>query len=712
MKRYLSFVGLLTLCLMLGYYFYYFDGSLYLSHQKDQTNLNINFKTQNRQIMQVKDGQDTPFLVKGVDLESSYPGYHHNEFAIGKKRYQEWLDQIAEMGANTIRVKTLMDVAFYDALHAHNQKNPKHPLYLIQGVRIDDYRNNQAISGSDNRYIGQLLRDARAAVDIIHGRRQFWNTDFGIRNYTKDISKWVLGFVVGENWNSGMIVYTNHQENAKSVKGNYFQTTDKTTTFESLLAEVMEDLVSYESAKYQCQHLVSFANSPGTDPFVYREAFEAQAPKFARLNVENIKTTAALKSGVFAAYSLLDCHPEFSHYLDIGQSGISEDLKQSVDGLPFMEAYVKLLAGFHQLPVLITGYGHSTARGTDLHRDANQPLTMNEREQGEALVRDFIMFKEAGLAGATIHAWQDDWNARSWNVSYATNRHASYQWGDVQVRNQGFGLLTFDEGERPHTIDGSLDEWSKKPNMKTKDGKLWLDSDSRYLYIAIQTTEASNGDYFIPIDTHPEIGSRTWEKTSPVLDRLANFILSFRDGEGHLYVQERYDSVRSHYMMQLEGDDPHIEPPRKDSSHFVPIRMVLRNDRIFEDLEKTPREEKWLPAYDTGQLKQGYGKRGSASFDSRADYYVNGTTIEARIPWQMLNFSNPSEGFIHDDYYRHYGVKDKKIDKLYVGLGRSLQQGTVKMKPYTLKQWQRPQVVPVLKESYAMVKELWTKEGD
>ena len=35
----------------------------------------------------------------------------------------------------------------------------------------------------------------------------------------------------------------------------------------------------------------------------------------------------------------------------------------------------------------------------------------------------------------------------------------------------------------------------------------------------------------------------------------------------------------------------------------------------------------------------------------------------------MLNFADPSQMEIHDDYYEHYGVEYQKIDELYIGIG-------------------------------------------
>ena len=43
--------------------------------------------------------------------------------------------------------------------------------------------------------------------------------------------------------------------------------------------------------------------------------------------------------------------------------------------------------------------------------------------------------------------------------------------------------------------------------------------------------------------------------------------------------------------------------------------------------------------------------------------------VEIKIPWQLLNFSNPSEMQVHDDYYERYGVENLAIDSMWVGAG-------------------------------------------
>ncbi|MCI8460799.1 MAG: hypothetical protein HFE81_05320 [Bacilli bacterium] len=110
--------------------------------------------------------------------------------------------------------------------------------------------------------------------------------------------------------------------------------------------------------------------------------------------------------------------------------------------------------------------------------------------------------------------------------------------------------------------------------------------------------------------------------------------------------------------------------------------------------------------YETGRLRYGNANPDSKDFDSLADYIINGDDIEIRIPWGLLNFSDPSNMIIHDDYYENYGVEDLKINKMYMGVGNGNEKIT--MKDMKLKGWKTDVTYHErLKKSYYLVKEMW-----
>ena len=103
-----------------------------------------------------------------------------------------------------------------------------------------------------------------------------------------------------------------------------------------------------------------------------------------------------------------------------------------------------------------------------------------------------------------------------------------------------------------------------------------------------------------------------------------------------------------------------------DATAFVPIRLMLQ-----VPLNPGPELENFgydiAETFDTGLLRYGNGNPSSPDYDSLADFCVNGDDIEIRLPWLLLNFSNPSEMMVHDDYYLHYGVEEMSIEGIYVG---------------------------------------------
>ncbi|WP_228294474.1 hypothetical protein [Streptococcus equi] len=140
------------------------------------------------------------------------------------------------------------------------------------------------------------------------------------------------------------------------------------------------------------------------------------------------------------------------------------------------------------------------------------------------------------------------------------------------------------------------------------------------------------------------------------------------------------------------------------------VDMVMRNDGIFAAIDQVPIAKRGLKRYPTGQLKQGNGKRGSAHFDSQTDISFGERLIELRIPWQLLNFSDPASNKIHDDYFEHYGVEELAIEAIAIGFAPLKESKVITMVEYPLLSWERPRVREVLKTSYRQVQAVWQEK--
>ena len=74
-------------------------------------------KTDEDTIYIEEDGEYVPFEIRGVNLGVGIPGEWATDYAIDKETYLRWFGYIQELGANTIRVYTILQDDFYNAFY-------------------------------------------------------------------------------------------------------------------------------------------------------------------------------------------------------------------------------------------------------------------------------------------------------------------------------------------------------------------------------------------------------------------------------------------------------------------------------------------------------------------------------------------------------------------------------------------------------------------
>ena len=221
------------------------------------------------------------FEIKGVNMGSGIPGEWSTDFAIDKATYLRWFQQMQEMGANTLRIYTVQNDTFYDAFYEYNRDN-ENPLWLIHGVWVNDYIQNSHRDAYDKEFFDTFLEDCKTVVDVLHGNKKISlgrMASAGSGTYHKDISEWVIGYILGVEWEDVTVVYTDekYENNDKYNRytGKYMYATEDATPFEAMLARVGDSVIEYESKRYKQQRLVAFSNWPTTDPFDYPEIIES-----------------------------------------------------------------------------------------------------------------------------------------------------------------------------------------------------------------------------------------------------------------------------------------------------------------------------------------------------------------------------------------------------------------------------------------------------
>ena len=377
-------------------------------------------------------------------------------------------------------------------------------------------------------------------------------------------------------------------------------------------------------------------------------------------------------------------------------------------------AYLKKLTDYHTVPVVISEFGVSTGRGM-AQKDANTGFNqgnMSEKEQGEALISMYNSILEAGCAGGAVFTWQDEWFKRTWNTMQNVNLNFTPYWSDVQTNEQYFGLLSFDPGKEKSIsyVDGNISEWTEKDIIsKNQNSTLSMKYDEKYIYLLanIKNFDMTKKVY-IPIDTTQNSGSVINNINSQIYNRNIDFLIEISGTENsRVYVHEYYDSLIAMFSEVVIGKNIYINRPNSNSKQFNKINLILQTaNKLITGNEKALSE-----IYETGKLQYGNGNPESLNYNSLADYIINGDYIEIRIPWQLLNFSNPSKMMIHDDYYEHYGVEEQQINKMYIGIGTEDIQD-VNLHKVNLKGWGTDvDYHERLKQSYYILQEYWTS-GD
>ncbi len=726
MKKFLIIISTLALIFVLWDAAYYRMGWYIDLHPDEKVTTFV--KTDDKEFYIDKGNGYEPFEIKGVNMGSGEPGEWATDFDIDKETYKRWFGYIKEMGANTIRVYTIQEDTFYNAFYEYNKDNPD-PLYLIHGVWVNDYVQNSHRDAYAKEFYDTFMDDAKIMIDVIHGKKKLALgrvASAGHGTYRRDISQWVIGYILGVEWDDMTVAYTDDKydgmDGYTSFTGTYMYTTDEASPFEVLLAKVGDKIIEYESNRYKTQKLVAFSNWPTTDPFDYPIEVVRMYMKCAFVDVEHIKTTDDFLSGQFASYHVYPYYPDYLNWAeDWSTMGIvDKSVYYNEKGeLNTYRAYLELLTSHHSMPVVIAEFGVSTGRGM-AHRDLNTGRNqgnMSEKEQGQALVECYNDIISAGCAGSCIFSWQDEWFKRTWNTMYSVDLTRNPYWSDYQTNEQYFGLMSFDPGKEKSVcyVDGDVSEWSDSDVVSTNgDVSVSIKYDEKFMYFLVhkEGLDFENDRIYLPIDTTPKTGSSYCQNFNLKFDRAVDFLIVLNgENNSRIMVQEPYEALRSTYSQNVKGFDTYLRDNLPDSyaPGFTNIDMILEIFKIAEADIATYEEIFGNLTFETGKLKYGNANPDSPDFDSLADFIANGDYIEIKIPWQLMNFADPSRMSIHDDYYSgNYGVRYINIKNMYVGVMTGSSDKRCELGKLELRRWgNKVTYHERLKSSYYVMQQIW-----
>jgi len=641
-----------------------------------------------------EDGGTDSIIIKGVNLGLAKPNYFPGDVAIRESEYSRWFKMIGDMNANTIRVYTIQPPEFYEALYKHN-KNSSNKIYVFHGAWIEEESLNDSSNIFDSNVTKEFDQEIKNIIDIIHGQAII-DKKIGHAGgiYKKDISQYVLGFIIGIEWDPYLVEEVNNKSKSQ-FKGNYFST-DNAKPFEIWLAERMDKAVEYERNKYDKQRSMSFTNWVTTDAITNKkeENEPEESQRIASINADHIKTKNDFKAGYFASYHAYPYYPEYINR------------KYSNDNYA---EYLNELNNVHDLPILIAEFGVPSSRGK-AHNSTLEGMDqgfLSEREQGEAIAKMFKDIDDEDLMGGLIFSWQDEYFKRTWNTKdYDIPERRPY-WPDVQTNEQFFGLLSFDvQDYKGIYIDGEDDGWNlENPFYETEENnlfnKVYVDNDEESLYFRINyknDIDFSEEETYILLDIKENIGQK--EVLGYRFEEGIDFIIKLSgEDNSRILVSKDYDLFKYEYGDQLEKNEI---SSTIDGFNYWNLILSKGGKSGFD-------------YYETGKLTYGNGNPDSYEYNSLSDFIIDDNVLEVRIPWALLNVKDPSQRKIMGDFMNKglnstvttNGVKISLIGKAgdnSILLPKSYND----IKVYSWDRWNNVDYDERKKVSYEIVKDLFS----
>lgn len=610
-----------------------------------------------------------PFYVKGVNLGIALPGHFPSEFP-DSATYFAWVDGIGAMGANTIRVYTLHPPAFYDALAAYNRRHPERPLWLLQGVWAELPPNDDYYQAAwRTAFEGELRR----AVDVLHGRADVpRRAGHAAGYYTADVSPWTLGLLIGREWEPFSVASFNEQyPDSTSYTGRFLALT-AATPMDAWLARELDHVIAYETDTYRMQRPVAYTNWPTLDPMAHaseidtEEEFTIRGIPFDRsrrdydedrVSVAAIPAaTAEFRAGYFAAFHVYPYYPDFFLH-----ERKYEDARSPFGPSSYFGYLTDLKTHFPDVPVVIAEYGVPASWGiAHFNPQGWHHGGHSEADMSAAVVRLTREIEAAGMAGGAVFGWIDEWFKRAW-ISAPLEQPAERgrMWWNKMDPEQHYGVLAVEPEPR---LGGNLGErqrgWAAvEPLYQAADGsQLRAKADEAYLWLEVTGPVSRSERLLVGFDVlDPKAGgTRLPGAGAPVVPVGLEFVLEIASDTARLVAWPRANPYRVRLMPRGWAKRDHRSPitgappgyfagsytqelnepflaRTADDGRFDPLFVVVNRARIGSD------STNYLGmGYDRGVLPAG------PLPDGAWERTPDGQALEVRIPWVLLNITDPS----------------------------------------------------------------------
>ena len=671
-----------------------------------QDGVSLVARTKDNLLQVYSKGEWKDIFIRGVNIGIALPGRWYTEFPADKAVYYRFLEQIGAMKANAIRIYTLLDPQFYQALDVYNRLHPDQMLYLLQEIWPEEEPEGNDYLREEYRISYQ--QEIRYVIDAIHGNASiFERSGRAFGEYRTDVSPYILGLLVGRELEPQEVEATDSLNKGHSFHGEYLYTNAQGTPTEAWLAESADYALSYQEQTYGWQNPVAIVNWPTLDALEHPSEREADGVKKNEYNdrttvdINHIELGQKMKGGLFGAYHIYPNYPDFMN------NDPQYDLYFDASGRFRYGGYLQEFMAIHtKYPALVAEFGLATGIGNaHMSPDGYNHGGMTEQQQGEGIVRMFEAIHNEGYAGGVIFEWMDEWAKKTWVTEpYMIPYDRKILYHNAVDPEQNYGILAM-ESVKPKVPDLVLETGNVIERVE-------VSMDVSYLYLDLsfsQPIDLENEHLYIGLDTFArDRGETRYGKTLPY-----------------------YAPSGMEYLVSLTGKDTSqllVIPPYNYAAYRFSSYEGLAGNGIFEPMQKLINKERAqedgtpIAAIheDTSAMRFGTLEKSNNLWN------ISGNILSVRIPWTRINVSDPSRGRVLDDRgpYNTDPLKDQLATTISEGIGISFvlvdanagtlkasypKQGSDSEVLFPWKNWDEPEFKQRLKDSYPIIKQYFER---
>ncbi len=624
-----------------------------------------------------------PLFIKGINLGIAVPGTFPGELRASRVDYGRWLQQIRDAGFNTVRLYTLHYPWFYEVLDSFNLANPQSPLFLFQGVWLEEEL--PGFTGDLHQLTGSFIDEIETNVDCIHGNRVIphrFGKAYG--EYSIDVSRWVMGYIIGREVYAREVLLTD-KTNAgiSSYTGRYFSIRD-TKPSEAWFVKKLDHLVSHEYDNYNTQRPVSISSWPTLDPLHHpTELDRHEDTTFIDLSYVDF---SAAPAGMFISYHAYPYYPDF-----VSRSPQFRDYYDAWGNNSYLGYLTALKNHYRTMPLIIAEFGTSSSVG--IAHFASNGIHHGGADQ-QKLAKDNLRMLDniyrSGAGGGMQFSWMDEWFKWIWftaTMDYMPDRRIL--WHNLVSAEQNFGLVGF------RSKDVSFRQWeSFGDHGQVRSVEAYADYTFFNIRLNMNGFLGIMDTLWVAIDTYDAMLGESVVPTGHILENRAEFLLMITNHACKLFVTHAYDQFGKWHRMRMPGQYYRSVP--SDGDHWNIVRF--KNNYFEQEIQYI------------GNLNF---KRLDHPLSSNDLVILDTTKIDIRLPWNLIHFSDPSEMTVIHDYHDIPGYQDTLSD----GIALSLIHGDDFYSTLSRFSWDHWQTAcgaeEYLKDSYFIMKEnLWKLPGN